>query len=232
MPQFLGQPSQLLVKDAAQLAPAYFAGLLGVRALGGPALTKPATGGGGACLAGHPGGDAVQPAGQRRGPADRGGAAGQGEEGGLKSVLRVVFVAQHTAADTQHQRAMTLHQRRKGGLVALLDELPQKLLVWRRGLTQVGEDLLRAGINHGALFGRRAFSPYSARERREGRAEFWRAQSALDAARSSSTASRPVMPTAMPNAFACGVASTILASNRSSGSTSGFCGVPRAMASA
>jgi hypothetical protein len=40
------------------------------------------------------------------------------------------------------------------------------------------------------------------------------------------------MPTWMPSAWAWGVASTIRASNRSSGFTSRFCGVPRAMATA
>ena len=53
-----------------------------------------------------------------------------------------------------------------------------------------------------------------------------------DAARSNSTASRPVMPTRTPYSSARGVASTMWASNRSSGSISGFSGVPRAMATA
>ena len=46
----------------------------------------------------------------------------------------------------------------------------------------------------------------------------------------SSTAARPVMPTAMPNEAAFGVTATIFAWYRSYGSTSGFSGVPLAMA--
>jgi hypothetical protein len=47
-----------------------------------------------------------------------------------------------------------------------------------------------------------------------------------------STASRPVIPAVTPKAAACGVNSTIRASSRSSGSASGSCGVPRAIANA
>src|SRR5262249_9502027 len=50
------------------------------------------------------------------------------------------------------------------------------------------------------------------------------------AASNSSTASLPVIPIFTPSSLACGVASTILASNKSSGSTSGLAGVPRAIA--
>src|SRR5437879_4406883 len=45
-----------------------------------------------------------------------------------------------------------------------------------------------------------------------------------DAASRSSTASRPFIPIVIPSALACGVASTIFASNKSSGSTNGFAG--------
>ena len=47
-----------------------------------------------------------------------------------------------------------------------------------------------------------------------------------------STASRPVMPGVTPSPSAALLTSRILALNKSSGSRSGFCGVPRAMATA
>src|SRR5262249_19130231 len=47
-----------------------------------------------------------------------------------------------------------------------------------------------------------------------------------------STACLPVMPGRIPSACACGVASTILAGSKSSGSTSGLAGVPRQIAMA
>src|SRR5262249_46778197 len=69
-------------------------------------------------VAGRAPGHAVQPAGQRRVPADRGGVAGQHEEGGLEGVLRVLVVAQHAAADAHDQGAVAPHQRGESGLVA------------------------------------------------------------------------------------------------------------------
>src|SRR6516165_10382744 len=68
--------------------------------------------------AGRAPGHAVQPARQRRVPADRGGVAGQHEEGGLEGVLRVLVVAQHAAADAHDEGTVAPYQRGEGGLVA------------------------------------------------------------------------------------------------------------------
>ena len=77
-------------------------------------------------------GHAVQPAGQRRPPADRGGLPGQNKEGGLEGVLRVLVMAQHAPADPHDQRAVAPHQRGEGGLVAGGAKAVQQVGVGRR----------------------------------------------------------------------------------------------------
>src|SRR5262249_57789946 len=59
----------------------------------------------------------------------RGRAAEEDEEGGLKSVLGGVGVAQQPATDAQHHRAVPAHQRRERRLVALAGEAAQQLAV-------------------------------------------------------------------------------------------------------
>jgi hypothetical protein len=70
----------------------------------------------------------VKPAGQRILPGQRGGPAGQDEEGRLEGVLGVLLVAQDVPAHAKDHRAVPAHQDGKGCLVAhngkLLDQGP------------------------------------------------------------------------------------------------------------
>ena len=74
-------------------------------------------------------GDAVQPAAQRVGGADRAGLPRQDEEGRLEGVLDVVLVLEDGAAGGQDHRAVTGHQRLEGGLVVRLGISGQELAI-------------------------------------------------------------------------------------------------------
>ncbi len=64
----------------------------------------------------HPAGDAEEPAAHRIPVPDGPGLAHQDQEGRLKGIVGVVRVAQFAPADAQHHRAVTVDQRREGGL--------------------------------------------------------------------------------------------------------------------
>src|SRR5262249_13700300 len=60
---------------------------------------------------------------------ERRGLAAQNNEGGLEGVLGVGLVAEDAAADAQHHRTMSAHQRREGRLVAFQEKTFEKLPV-------------------------------------------------------------------------------------------------------
>jgi hypothetical protein len=70
-----------------------------------------------------PAGDAVEPAGQRRGRADVGRPAGQDQEGGLEGVFSVMHVGQQPSAYPEDHWTVPADHRGKGILIALGDEL-------------------------------------------------------------------------------------------------------------
>ena len=53
----------------------------------------------------------------------------QHQKGGLEGVLRVLFVAQHLAANMQDQPAMPAHQLAEGSFLPLDDKSPEKLSI-------------------------------------------------------------------------------------------------------
>jgi hypothetical protein len=63
---------------------------------------------------------AVQPAPQRALLAYRTRVAGENQKGHLKSVLRVVPVAEDILADAQHHRAVPVHKCAEGRLAGLI----------------------------------------------------------------------------------------------------------------
>jgi hypothetical protein len=69
-----------------------------------------------------PDGDAVQPGRDGRGSADRGGLAGQDQEGGLKRVLGRVVVREDPAAGRPDHRPVPVGEEFERGLVAVGDE--------------------------------------------------------------------------------------------------------------
>ena len=90
--------------------------------------------------------------------ADGAGLAGQDEEGGLESIFRVGFVAQHAPADVQDHWAVPPEERSKRRLVPPVAELLEQLLVGQLLHALVFDDLAdqlqdRAGhgLGHHAL---------------------------------------------------------------------------------
>ena len=69
------------------------------------------------------------------------GLSGQNQEGGLKNVLGIMDVPQHSTTNAQHQLAVPPKQRREGRLVAPESELLQQLLVELAVFTGRFEDL-------------------------------------------------------------------------------------------
>jgi hypothetical protein len=95
-------------------------------------------------------GDAVEPVGQQRTRADCTRLACQNQERRLKGVGRVVRVGQQPPTDGVNQRPVAVEDRRKRGLVALVDETLQQDGV---RLRQIRLQLLRApdrldGLQH------------------------------------------------------------------------------------
>jgi hypothetical protein len=60
-------------------------------------------------------------------PPDRGGAAGQHEEGRLRGVLGLMLVADDLPTEAHDHRPMSLDQGREGVLIALGGELLEEL---------------------------------------------------------------------------------------------------------
>ncbi len=73
--------------------------------------------------------DGVQPAGQRTGAAEETGAPVKHQEGGLKSVLGVLAMLQDTPAHPKNHGAVPLDQQGKCSLVAVAQELLEKLTI-------------------------------------------------------------------------------------------------------
>jgi hypothetical protein len=55
-------------------------------------------------------GDPIEPVGQQFSGRDDGGLPGEDEEGGLKSILGIVVMTEHTTAHAPDQRAMPIHE--------------------------------------------------------------------------------------------------------------------------
>jgi len=72
--------------------------------------------------------------------AHRAAVAGQGEEDGLKRVVRVGRVPQHPSADAEHHRAVPFDERGEGGLVAPLDEAGEQVGVRRGGRDRTADE--------------------------------------------------------------------------------------------
>src|SRR5690349_8862774 len=60
---------------------------------------------------------------------DRRCLAQQHQKGGLKSVLSIMAIAQDTATNTEHHRAVPAHQGREGGFLALDQKSIEQLAV-------------------------------------------------------------------------------------------------------
>ena len=84
-------------------------------------------------LHGRPVGDAVQPAAQGFAAPDRTGLPGQDQKGGLKRVLDVVLVFEHSPASGQDHRPMAGHQCLKCDLVVRAGITGQELPVRQPG---------------------------------------------------------------------------------------------------
>lgn len=84
---------------------------------------------------GGPAGDPVQPVVQQIPVLNRPRLADQNEKGGLKRILRVVGIAEHTPAHAEHHRPVSAHKGRERTLIAMGHEIIQQLGV---GQTRVG----------------------------------------------------------------------------------------------
>ncbi len=97
-------------------------------------------------IAGRAGRDAIKPVAQPVGVADRARPPRQDEEGGLEGVLGIMAIAQELAADAQHHRPVSGHQRRESGLgpqgPAAADEPLDELAVREPGDRAAGEERL------------------------------------------------------------------------------------------
>ena len=76
-------------------------------------------------------GDAVQPVTNGLSGQKRRSLADQDEERGLEGVLGIVRIVEDTTADRQHHGAVTAHQSRESGLVALSQKTLQQLTIRR-----------------------------------------------------------------------------------------------------
>jgi hypothetical protein len=63
----------------------------------------------------------------------RAGISGEHQEGGLKRILGILLVPQHTAADSENDQAVAPDESREGGLIALSGEPPHQLGVGQSG---------------------------------------------------------------------------------------------------
>lgn len=125
----LRQVVQFLIEDDEQLARAEFVErrrwrrATAVRlALYSPPSRVP-------CPQGEAKGDAMQPARQRFGTANRRRPAGQHQERGLEHVLGRLPILNDTARQAQHHRPVAVQQRSEGIAIARADKLSQQLPV-------------------------------------------------------------------------------------------------------
>src|SRR5262249_12258266 len=125
----LGQAVQLLIEHGLQLPPGEVRGGRTRGLSGSLGLVAAAAGPGPPRLHGDAVSDPVQPAGDGTFLDDGAGLAGQDEERGLEGVLGVLFLAQETAADAHHQRAVALHEGREGGILTQGGEPAQRLAI-------------------------------------------------------------------------------------------------------
>ena len=117
IPVSLREATNLLVEGRPRLGRSGVA-LVRHRAKGGtPPLVGAPPRGVGLDTNGDPEGNAMKPARDGIGLADRRGPAGEDEERGLKGVLGVVRIAKDLLADAQHHRCVPFHQRREGRLI-------------------------------------------------------------------------------------------------------------------
>jgi hypothetical protein len=73
--------------------------------------------------------DAIEPAADRVQSADRGRFPGQNQKGGLESVLSILHLAQHAAADIQDHARVAPHQFGECGLIVALQVAGHKIAV-------------------------------------------------------------------------------------------------------
>jgi hypothetical protein len=123
------EPSQFLQQDAAQLAQAQVEDRIGNRLPVGFSFAGPAAGGAGLCFNSDVVGDPIQPATDRLVLLNRTGLLCQDQEGGLEGVLGVMQVTQHASTHSQHHRAVTPQESRKGIPIAVAGEALQQLAV-------------------------------------------------------------------------------------------------------
>jgi hypothetical protein len=69
----------------------------------------------------------VQPRSERFPSSDGDGFPGEDQEGGLKGVFGVLFIAEDPSTDSKHQCAMPLKQSAEGLLVTALDESAEEI---------------------------------------------------------------------------------------------------------
>jgi hypothetical protein len=81
------------------------------------------------CFRRNPVSHAIEPTANRLAFLNRRRLPSQDEEGGLKRVLGIVFMAKHTAADAQHHPAVPFHQGSESGFLAVSGEALEQLRI-------------------------------------------------------------------------------------------------------